>query len=67
MKIIKGMLAGMLMAGAAGTANAAVISLNFENINATYPSMNYANILEFYNGGTSAPALRLRRRPAAAC
>ena len=54
MKIIKGMLAGMLMAGAAGTANAAVISLNFENINATYPSSSYANILEFYNGGTSS-------------
>ncbi len=36
-----------------GGANAAVIDLNFEGINATYPSTNYAEILNFYNGGTS--------------
>jgi hypothetical protein len=28
--------------------------LNFEGINAVYPSINYANINNFYNGGTSS-------------
>ena len=28
--------------------------LNFEDINASYPSTNYANISEFYNGGNSS-------------
>jgi len=34
-------------------ASAAVVSLNFEGINATYPS-GFANIQEFYNGGVSS-------------
>jgi hypothetical protein len=38
---------------AAGSASAGVVSLNFEGINATYPS-SYANVAEFYNGGTSS-------------
>lgn len=37
---------------AASTAQAQV--LNFEGINSTYPSINYANINGFYNGGTSS-------------
>ncbi len=37
----------------AGAAQAAVVSLNFEGVNATYPS-GYAQILNFYNGGTSS-------------
>ena len=39
---------------ASTTASAAVVSLNFENINKTYGSSSYANILEYYNGGTSS-------------
>jgi len=38
----------------AAPASAAVVSLNFEGINATYPSTDYAFIQEFYNGGTSS-------------
>ncbi len=37
---------------AASAAQAQV--LNFEGINSTYPSANYANIQNFYNGGTSS-------------
>jgi hypothetical protein len=37
---------------AAGPASAAV--LNFEGINTTYPSNNYAFVNNFYNGGTSS-------------
>ncbi|MEO8123224.1 MAG: PEP-CTERM sorting domain-containing protein [Burkholderiales bacterium] len=44
--------AGVLLAF--GSANAAVISLNFEGINATYPSTDYAAIGGFYNGATSS-------------
>jgi hypothetical protein len=36
-----------------GTAQADVVVLNFEGINATYPS-GFANIYDFYNGGTSS-------------
>lgn len=39
--------------GFAATANAAVITLDFEGVNATYPS-GYAFIEEFYNGGLSS-------------
>lgn len=41
---------------AAGSASAAVVSLNFEGVNAAYTNGNFdaANILEFYNGGTSS-------------
>ena len=35
-------------------ASAAVVSLDFENINSTYPSTDYANVLDYYNGGTSS-------------
>lgn len=40
----------------AGAASAEVVVLNFEGINATYPSTNYAEVLNFYNGGTSNQA-----------
>ena len=30
-----------------------VVSLNFEGVNAAYPSFDYAQIREFYNGGSS--------------
>jgi hypothetical protein len=33
---------------------AGVIVLNFEDINASYPATNYANIQQFYNGGNSS-------------
>ncbi len=36
------------------SAQAGVIVLNFENINTSYPTTNYANIQEFYNGGNSS-------------
>jgi len=39
--------------GFAAPASAVVVSLDFEGINATYPS-GYANILEYYNGGLSS-------------
>ena len=38
---------------AVGSASAAVISLNFEGVNATYPS-GFAFVNNFYNGGTSS-------------
>lgn len=34
-------------------ASAQVVSLNFEGVNATYPS-GFAQVLDFYNGGTSS-------------
>jgi hypothetical protein len=40
--------------GLAGTAQADVVSLNFEGVNASYPSTDYAQVLDFYNGGTSS-------------
>jgi hypothetical protein len=43
----------VLALSAAGAAQAAVVSLNFEGINASYPS-GYAFINGFYNGGTSS-------------
>jgi hypothetical protein len=46
------MLASALGFGAA-PASAAIVNLDFEGINATYPS-GYAAIQEFYNGGTSS-------------
>ena len=45
--------AAVLTLCAAGSASADVVSLNFEGVNATYPS-SYANVAEFYNGGTSS-------------
>ena len=50
--VSKALVAAALATGAA-SANAAVVSLDFEGINATYPS-GYAFIREFYNGGTSS-------------
>lgn len=41
------------LATGAGSAQAAIVSLDFEDINATYPS-SFAQVLEFYNGGTSS-------------
>jgi PEP-CTERM motif len=38
----------------AAPAWADVVSLNFEGINATYPTTDYAHILDFYNGGMSS-------------
>ncbi len=37
-------------------ASASVVVLGFERINASYPSVNYAQILNFYDGGTSSQA-----------
>lgn len=48
----KGLVAAALVTGAA-SAQAAVVTLDFEGINATYPS-GFAFIQEFYNGGTSS-------------
>jgi hypothetical protein len=50
--------AGLLWGAAAlacvsAPAGAAVVDLTFEGINAVYPTTNYAEILDFYNGGTS--------------
>jgi hypothetical protein len=42
-----------LVCAVGASAQAAVVSLNFEGVNANYPS-GYANILEFYNGGVSS-------------
>jgi len=50
--VSKALVAAALATGAA-SANAAVVSLDFEGINATYPS-GFAFIREFYNGGTSS-------------
>ena len=38
---------------AMGSAHAATVVLDFEGVNATYPS-GYAQVLDFYNGGTSS-------------
>lgn len=45
--------ASLGLLAAAAPASAAVVSLNFEDINATYPS-GFAQVLEFYNGGMSS-------------
>lgn len=39
---------------AAGSARAEVVVLDFEGVNTAYPSGNAAQILDFYNGGTSS-------------
>ncbi len=52
-------LCAAAIAGAALFATAAsadVVVLDFEGINSVYPSTNYAQVLEFYNGGTSNQA-----------
>lgn len=50
---IKKIFAGAIMALSAMTANADIISLDFENI-ASYPNSNDVFIEDFYNGGTSS-------------
>ena len=45
----------LTVVAAATSAQAAVISLNFEGVNATYPS-GFAQVGGFYNGGTSSDA-----------
>lgn len=45
--------ASMFVVGVATSANAAVVSLNFEGI-ASYPSSNDVFIQDYYNGGTSS-------------
>lgn len=47
-------VAGAVAFGSA--ASAEVVVLDFEGINAVYPSTNYAQVLEFYNGGLSNQA-----------
>ena len=53
---ISAVAAAVISVFAAGSASAAVVSLNFEGVNAAYTNGNFnaANILEFYNGGTSS-------------
>ena len=53
-KLLCGALAGLSLAATVQTATASVISLNFEGINATYPSAGDAFINGFYNGGISS-------------
>ena len=52
---LKSALASVAVFALASTSTpaAAVVTLNFENINAAYPS-GYAEILQFYNGGLSS-------------
>lgn len=54
MKFSKNLLVAAGLAVAMAPAMADVVSLNFEGINVSYPSTNYANISNFYNGGTSS-------------
>ena len=53
---ISSLLAATALAavGAASAAQAATIVLDFEGINATYPTDDFAFIEDFYNGGTSS-------------
>ena len=54
MRLATGLIAAAIMAGTAVSASAnGVVVLNFEGVNATYPS-GFAQILDFYNGGTSS-------------
>jgi hypothetical protein len=52
-RIVGALLIASSLGFGATSAKAAVVSLDFEGINATYPS-GYAFIKEFYNGGTSS-------------
>lgn len=52
---VSAIAAAVMSICAVGSASAGVVSLNFEGINSTYTSSTgQANILEFYNGGTSS-------------
>ena len=50
---IRAVAAAVISLCAAGSASADVVSLNFEGVNAAYPS-GYAQVLGFYNGGMSS-------------
>lgn len=54
MKLIIKILASAAMAAATMTVQAVPIVLDFEGINSSYPTSNYANVQDFYNGGTSS-------------
>ncbi len=54
LKMLTLFAASGLALAAATSAQGAVVSLNFEGINSSYPSTDFANILEFYNGGVSS-------------
>lgn len=54
MRLTTGIIVAGIMAATAGSASAnGVVVLNFEGVNATYPS-GFAQILDFYNGGLSS-------------
>lgn len=53
LKLATGSALGAVMAAGAGAVSASVVVLDFEGVNATFPS-GYAQILNFYNGGTSS-------------
>ncbi|MBN2631762.1 MAG: hypothetical protein JXR75_14620 [Rhodobacteraceae bacterium] len=64
---MKSTIAAAVVAGAfaASGASAATIVLDFEDVNATYPS-GYAFVEDYYNGGTSTteePAAMERAEP----
>jgi hypothetical protein len=53
MNLSTGMMLGAALTASAGMASATTVVLDFEGVNATYPS-GFAQVLEFYNGGTSS-------------
>lgn len=54
MRLTTGVIAAAILAASAASASAnGVVVLNFEGVNATYPS-GFAQILDFYNGGVSS-------------
>lgn len=53
MQFTKLLAATALLVGGASSASAAIVTLDFEGVNASYPS-GYAQVLDFYNGGTSS-------------
>jgi hypothetical protein len=54
MRCFRPLAAGALAALATATPAAAATVLGFEHINAAYPTTTYAQILAFYDGGTSS-------------
>lgn len=52
MRLSSALVVGAFALGSAA-ANASVVTLDFEGVNASYPS-GFAQILDFYNGGTSS-------------
>ena len=47
-------LVAVALSSISSIASAGVMVLNFEGINKTYPTTDYANVENFYNGGTSS-------------